>query len=148
MLDLVPRHRRELDPFRTEMGRLFNRFFDLTPSELGLGEGKWVPSVDVSETGKEVIVNAEVPGMDPKDIDISLSGNMLSLKGERRREEEKKGESFHRVERSYGAFTRTIQVPAEVDSTKVEATCKDGVLTIRMPKTKEESVKKIEVKTA
>jgi HSP20 family protein len=147
MLDLVPWHRRELDRFRGEMDRLFNRFFDLGLPELGLGEGEWMPSVDVSETGKEVIVNAEVPGMEPKDIDISLSGNMLTLKGERKREEEKKGESFHRVERSYGAFTRTIQLPAEVDADKVDATYKDGVLKIRMPKTKEEPVKKIEVKT-
>jgi HSP20 family protein len=66
----------------------------------------------------------------------------------RNREEEKKGESFHRIERTYGAFTRTIQLPTEVDSNKVDATYKDGVLKIRMPKTKEESVRKIEVKTA
>jgi HSP20 family protein len=148
MLSLVPWHRKEMDRFRGEMDRLFNRFFDLRPSELDLTEGEWLPLVDVSETGKEVLVNAEVPGMDPKDIDISLSGNMLTLKGERKHEEEKRGESFHRIERSYGAFTRTIQLPAEVDSTEVDATYKDGVLKIRMPKTKEESVKKIEVKTA
>ncbi|MBW2078151.1 MAG: Hsp20/alpha crystallin family protein [Deltaproteobacteria bacterium] len=149
MLSLVPWwHRRELDRFRGEMDRLFNRFFDLGPSDLGLEEGEWMPSVDVSETGKEVIVHAEIPGMDPKDIDISLSGNLLTLKGERKREEENKGESFHRIERSYGAFTRTIQLPADVNSNKVDATCKDGVLKVRMPKTKEESVRKIEVKTA
>jgi len=148
MLSLVPWHRRELDRFRGEMDRLFNRFFNLGPSEAGLEEGEWMPLVDVSETGKEVLVNAEVPGMDPKDIDISLSGNLLTLKGERKHEEEKKGKSFHRIERSYGAFTRTIQLPAEVDSNKVDASYKDGVLTIRMPKTKEESVRKIEVKTA
>lgn len=94
MLDLVPWHRRELDRFRSDMDRLFNRFFDLGLPELGLSESEWMPSVDVSETGKEVIVNAEVPGMEPKDIDISLSGNMLTLKGERKREEEKKGEPW------------------------------------------------------
>jgi HSP20 family protein len=148
MLNLVPRHTRELDRFRGEMDRLFRRFFDLWPSEVGPGEGEWMPLVDVSETGKEVLVNAEIPGMEPKDIDISLSGNLLTLKGERKHEEEKKGESFHRIERSYGAFTRTVELPADVDSTKVDATYKDGVLKIRMPRTKEESVKKIEVKTA
>ncbi len=87
-------------------------------------------------------------GMGPKDIDISLSGTVLTLKGERKREEEEKGESFHRVERSYGSFTRAIQLPAEVDSNKIDATYKDGVLKIRMPKTKEESVRKIKVKTS
>lgn len=148
MLSLVPWRRRELDRFRGEMDRLFDQFFDLWPSELGLGEGEWTPSMDVSETGKEVIVNAEVPGMGPKDIDISLSGTVLTLKGERKREEEEKGESFHRVERSYGSFTRAIQLPAEVDSNKIDATYKDGVLKIRMPKTKEESVRKIKVKTS
>ena len=86
--------------------------------------------------------------MDPKDIDISLHGNVLTLRGERKHEKEEKEENFHRVERSYGAFTRSIRLPAEVDADKVNATYKDGVLKIALPKIKEEAVKKIEVKVS
>ena len=97
---------------------------------------------------KEVIVKAELPGMDPKDVDVTVDRDILSLRGERKKEEEEKGEDFHRVERSYGAFSRSIRLPAEVDANKVKATYNDGVLNISLPKTKEASVKKIEVKAA
>jgi HSP20 family protein len=110
--------------------------------------GLWTPSVDVSETPKEVIVKAELPGMDPKDIDVSVRGDILTLSGERKQETEEKGENFHRVERSYGSFSRSVKLPAEVDSGKVDATYKDGVLRITMPKTKEAATKKIQVKAA
>jgi HSP20 family protein len=130
------------------MDRLFDRFFDWGASPATVGEGQWIPSVDVSETGKAVVVKAELPGMDPKDIDISVNGKRLTLRGERKYEHEEKGESFHRVERSYGAFSRDIGLPAEVDGNKVEATYKDGVLKVNLPKTKKSSTKKIEVKSA
>jgi HSP20 family protein len=104
--------------------------------------------VDVSETAKEIIVRAELPGMDPKDIDISIQGNLLTLKGERRQEKEEEGENYHRIERSFGAFSRTLQLPAEVDLEKVNATYKDGVLKIALPKTEAAGVRRIEVKTA
>ena len=142
---LVPR-RGELSTFRREMDRLFDRFFEGWPFKPSPQEGPWAPSVDVSETEKEVIVKAELPGMDPKDIDVSVRGDILTLHGERKQEKEEKGENFHRVERSYGSFSRSIQLPAEVDSGKVNATYKDGVLKISLPKTKEAAVKKIEVK--
>jgi HSP20 family protein len=146
---LVPwRRRDELTGFRREMDRLFDRFFEAWPFRLSAEEGAWAPSVDVSETAKEVIVKAELPGMDPKDVDVTVRGDVLSLRGERKKEEEEKGESFHRVERSYGAFSRSIRLPAEVDVNKVKATYKEGVLNINLPKTKQASVKKIEVKTA
>jgi HSP20 family protein len=130
------------------MDRLFDRFFDWGASPVIAGEGQWIPSVDVSETRKEVIVKAEIPGMDPKDIDISVNGNRLTLRGERKHEHEEKGESFHRVERSYGTFLREIRLPAEVDSNKVKATYKDGVLNVKLAKTKETTTKKIKVKAA
>lgn len=106
-----------------------------------------MPSMDVSETGKEIIVNAELPGMDATNIDISVRGSVLTLKRERKREYEEGDENLHRVERRYGAFSRSIGLPAEVDSEKAEATYKDGVLRLILPKTKEESVRKIQVKT-
>lgn len=102
--------------------------------------------MDVSETDKEVIVKAELPGMDPKEIDVSVRGDILTLAGERKQEKEEKGVNFHRVERSYGSFSRSIQLPAEVDTGKVEASYKDGVLRITLPKAKAAAVKKIQVK--
>jgi HSP20 family protein len=149
MFSLIPwRDRGEVGQLRTEMDRLFDRFFDWDTSPVTIKEGQWVPSVDVSETGKKVIVKSEIPGLDPKDIDISVNGNRMTLRGERKHEHEEKGESFHRVERSYGAFYREIGLPAEVDSSKAEATYKDGVLTVKLKKTKESSTKRIEVKAA
>jgi HSP20 family protein len=137
---------RELTTYGREMDRLFNRFFEGWPLRLPTREGEWAPSVDVSETAKEVVVRAEIPGMDPKDMDVSVHGNVLTMRGERKQEHEEKGENIHRIERSYGAFSRSLQLPADVNAEKVKATYKDGVLKINLPKTKEESVKKIEVK--
>lgn len=149
MLDLIPRREgRDLNRFRGEFDRLFDRFFDTWASPGSALEHEWVPKVDVSETEKEVVVNAEIPGIDAKDIDISVNENRLTLQGERKHEEEKKGKHFHRVERTYGAFSRDVELPAEVDSDKVEATYKDGVLTVNLPKTKESATKKIKVKAA
>jgi len=149
MFSLIPwTDRGKVSRFRTEMDRLFDRFFDWGASPVTAGEGGWVPSVDVSETDKDVIVKAEIPGMDPKDIDISVDGNRLTLRGERKHEHEEKGENYHRVERSYGAFSRAIGLPAEVDRGKAEAAYKDGVLKVKLAKTKESSTKRIEVKSA
>ncbi len=149
MFGLIPwRHRGDVDRLGSEMDRLFNRFLDRWSPEFPFREGQWMPSVDVSETGKEIMVNAELPGMDAKDIDISVSGTVLTLKGERKREYEEKDENLYRIERRYGAFSRSIQLPAGVDPEKAEATYKDGVLKLTLPKTKEESISKIRVKAA
>ena len=150
MFDLIPwGTRHELSRMRSEMDRLFDRFFEGWPLSLTTEKAEWLPSVDVSETAKEVIVSAEVPGMDPKDMDLSLHDGLLNIKGKRSHEKEEKDKALHRIERSYGAFSRAIRLPAEIDPDKVKATYKHGVLKIRMPKTKEgESVKKIEVKAA
>jgi HSP20 family protein len=144
---LVP-WRGELGSFRREMDRLFDRFFEGWPFRVSAAEGEWAPAVDVSETGKEVIVKAELPGMDAKEIDLSVRGDLLTIGGQRKQEKEEKGENFHRIERSYGAFSRSIKLPAEVDAAKVEAIYKDGVLKLTLPKTKAAAVKKIEVKVA
>ena len=151
MSDLIPWRKREewgLTQMRREMDRLFDRFFESWPFRGFAETGRWMPSVDVSETDKELIVRVELPGMDPKEIDISVSGNVLTVKGERKHEREEKKENFHLVERSSGSFSRSIQLPTDVQSDKIKATYKDGVLSISMPKTKAEAVKKIEVKAA
>jgi HSP20 family protein len=125
--------------FKQEMDRLFDRFTGLkwdefpTLGELTLGE--WAPSLDLSETKENFVVKAEVPGMDAKDIEISLQEDLLTIKGEKKQEKEEKDERHHRVERAYGAFTRSVRLPVSVDGSKVNATFKNGLLTITLPKT-------------
>jgi HSP20 family protein len=148
-LSLSPwREEKQLARFRREMDRLFDRLFEGWPFRIPGQEGEWAPSVDISETGKELIVKAEVPGLDPKDVDVSLEGNILTLRGERRKEEEETGENFHRIEQRHGSFFRSIRLPAEVDVNKVKAQYKNGILKINLPKIKEAAVKKIEIKSA
>ena len=130
-----------MEIFRREIDRLFDRFFEVMP----FSEQEFMPSVDISETDKDVIVQAEIPGIDPKDLDISLNGRLLTIKGEKKSEHEEKKENYHKIERKYGSFSRTLELPVDVDPDKVGATYKDGVLKIVLPKT--EAGKKIEVKT-
>jgi HSP20 family protein len=137
-----------LTQMRREMDRLFDRFSDEWPFR-GVSEtGRFMPSMDVSETDKELVVRAELPGMDPKEIDISLSGNVLTIKGGRKHERDEKKENFHLVERSSGSFSRTLPLPVEVKADQVKANYKDGVLSISMPKTEPAALQKIEVKAS
>lgn len=145
--------REEENPFallRREMDELFDSFYrglDLEPFFDG-HRGAFTPTVDISENDKEIKVTAELPGMDEKDIEISLNKDTLSIKGEKKEEKEEQGRDYYRMERSYGSFHRTIPLPREVDSDKVDAQFKKGVLTITLPKTKKavEETKKIAVK--
>jgi HSP20 family protein len=91
--------------------------------------------MDISETKESLVVKLEVPGMDQKDIRISLQENLLTITGEKQQEKEEKEERYHRVERSYGAFTRGVRLPVGVDGSKVAATFKNGLLTVTLPKT-------------
>ena len=143
MSGLIP-WRSEVNRLRNEIERLYERFFDLRPFH-HVEEGEWIPTLDVSETAREVIVKAEIPGMEAKDIHVALEGGMLTIKGERKQEREEQEENFHRVERSYGSFYRSIRLPSEVDPDQVKATYKKGILKINMPKTEKETRKKIEV---
>lgn len=147
--------RAEDHPFfalQREINEMFDDFFrgfDLAP----FGETRWarefVPSVDVREDEKEVIVKAELPGMDEKDIDVSLADDILTIKGEKKEEKEDKGKDFYRREIRCGAFNRAIQLPSGLDTDKAEARFKNGVLTITLPKLEEakEQRKKIAIKT-
>jgi len=147
MAGLIPwRSRGEVDRFRSDIDRMFDDFFTRSPFSRSYGAEEWMPAVDISETGKEIIVNAEIPGMDAKDIDISINGRLLTIKGERKQEQEEKGENYHRIERRYGSFSRSLELPVDVNADKVKATYKEGVLKLNLPKAKEQSVKKIEVK--
>lgn len=118
---------------RGEMDRLFDRFFE--PKWTGVDAMAEWPRLDVSETDVAVVVKAEVPGVEAKEIQVTLQDQVLTIKGEKRQEKEHKDEQFHRVERSYGSFARVLGLPAAVDGEKVTAEFKDGLLTITLPKT-------------
>ena len=119
---------------KNEIDRLFDRLAELKGNE-PLALGDWAPSMDVSETKDSLVCTVEVPGMEQKDIQISLQENLLTIKGEKKQEKEEKDEHHHRIERSYGVFTRSLRLPIAVDAGKVTAAVKNGVLTITLPKT-------------
>jgi HSP20 family protein len=157
----VTEHRRkslaqqgEESPFltlRRQMDRVFDEFWKDFPS-LGLmgiaGQSTFSLRVDITDTEDALKIAAEVPGMDEKDIDVTLTKDTVTIKGEKKAEEEEKTNDYYRVERSYGSFMRSIPLPAEIDTAKVEASLKKGVLTITLPKTAKaiKEAKKITVK--
>jgi len=136
---------RDFERMRRDMDRFWDSFF-----ERGVLRGEdgreWLPSLDVAETKNEIVVKAEVPGLEPKDIDISLSDGLLTIKGEKKQEREEKEENYHLVERSYGSFTRSIRLPNEVQSDKINASYKNGVLKVVLPKSEEAKKKEIKIK--
>ncbi len=146
MFELTPwKPFRELGALRREMDRIWDTLF-ARGLELEPVPGEWGLSLDLSETKDSIIVKAEIPGMEAKDIDISLSGDTLTIKGEKKQEKEEKGESFHRVEAYYGAFSRSIRLPAPVKPEDIKASYKKGVLKITLPKKEEAKPKQITIK--
>ena len=135
----------ELSSFRKEMDRLWSRLLGETPFARTLTE-EWLPSVDVSETKDNIVVKAELPGLEAKDVNVSISGDLLTIKGEKKKEEEEKDEHHYCVERYYGAFQRVFQLPTGVKADKVEATFDKGVLKVTIPKVEEAKKKEIEIK--
>ena len=147
------RPRPELDPFswlsgfRDDLDQFFDR--KLAPwqaSEGELLEGAWSPMVDVCEDKDNVLVRADLPGLNKEEIDLSILGNTLTIKGEKKSESEVEEENYHRVERSYGLFQRTVELPSDVDQDKVDASYKDGVLEVKLPKKEAVKGKKISIK--
>ena len=136
---------REVSRLRNEMDRLWDDYFGAGRRAFRMEEA-WLPAVDVSETGDKVTVKAEIPGMEAKDIEISMVGDTLTIKGEKKAETEEKEENYHMVERTYGSFSRAMKLPAVVDAEEVEATYKNGVLTVVLPKKEEVKPKAIEIK--
>ena len=142
------------DPYReaVSLREAMNRLFDeswLGPSwereGNGDSQGVFVP-VDMVEKDDQIIVTAPLPGLKPEDVDIRITGNMLTIKGEFREEKEEEQENVHCRERRYGMFHRMIRLPMSVDTSKAEATFEDGMLTLSLPKTEEAKPKQIEVK--
>ncbi|UCG44018.1 MAG: Hsp20/alpha crystallin family protein [candidate division WOR-3 bacterium] len=122
---------REMTSLRDDMDRLFDSMIGRYPTER---TAIWAPALDVEETKEAVIVRTELPGMKKEDIKISVSGDELCISGERKHEAEDKGKTFHRIERAYGTFQRSLVLPADVQGDKAKAAYKDGVLELTLPK--------------
>lgn len=140
-----------IDPFREmeEMSNRLNRFF--TPMSRLWGENgdqmmEWAPAVDIEETDNEYLLKADLPEVKKEDVKVEILDGTLSVQGERKHEKEEKNRKFHRVERAFGRFERTLALPADVDPAKVSADFKNGVLEVHMPKTPLVTPKPVEVK--
>ena len=136
---------REFSSLQEEMNRLFDSFTKGSDKQ-SITEGAWVPSVDIYETKDEIVIDAEIPGVTQKDINVTVTDNILTIKGEKKGQKEIKEENFHRVERLYGVFVRSFTLPAGVRSEEIKATFKDGVLKIALPKKEADKGKQIQVK--
>ena len=128
--------------FTREADRLLDGLF--APGVIRFTE-QWAPVVDISETKDDVIVKAEVPGIDKDDISVTLEDHVLTLRGEKKEEKEEKGKAFHKVERTYGSFVRSLKLPTLVQEDKVKASYKDGILNITLPKAEEVKPKEISI---
>ncbi|HEX5761274.1 MAG TPA: Hsp20/alpha crystallin family protein [Thermoanaerobaculia bacterium] len=124
--------------------RLFETLFNQDQGE-DIGTRSWAPPVDVFETEEAYVVKAELPGMSREDLDITLENNVLRVSGERKFDRDEKKENYHRIERSYGAFSRAFALPSQVDGERVEATFQDGVLTVTVPKAAQARPRKISI---
>ena len=135
---------RDMMQTRNEMHRLVNEFFRGGNGGDGSWRtGAWTPAVDIYESDQALTLKAELPGFSKDDVQIDIKDNVLTLKGERKREHEVKEEQYHRVERVFGAFRRSFVLPALIDADKAEATFKDGVLELKLPKAEEAKPKRI-----
>jgi len=139
------------EPFRDvmtaqrEFDRLFKEGFTPFVGEGELSTRTWAPPVDIYETESDIVLKAELPGIDPKDVEVKVEDNTLYLKGERKFEKEVKNESYHRVERSYGSFARSFSLPNSISAEKVKAEFKDGLLTLILPKREEAKPRTIKI---
>jgi len=134
----------ELANLRREMNRFFGPF--ASPDYLEFTEDRFMPSVDISENKNDLFVKVDAPGVEAKDLSVTLSGENLLIKGERKEEKEEKDKHFHRVERSYGEFKRVLPLPVSVEEDKIKAEYKKGVLEIHLLKKEEAKTKEIPVK--
>lgn len=134
----------DLATLRRQMDRMLDEFFARRPQREA-AQAEWVPPVDVFEADNEVVVRAELPNIDPKQLDISVSRDTITLRGESKHEEERQARNYYQRELRYGAFIRTIPLMAEVKSTEARATYKDGVLEVRVPKSEQARATSVKV---
>jgi len=136
---------RDLVTLRDRMNRLFEDVSGPRSEEKDVLGSSWAPSVDIYENENEVVLAAEIPGVDEKDVEIKVEDNNLTLRGERKFEKETKEENYHRIERSYGSFFRSFALPSYIDQDRIEAEHENGVLKIRMPKRAELKPRKVKI---
>ena len=134
---------RDLLSLQERMNRIFEG--SLSPGRSEETFSTWAPAVDIYETEKEIVLKADLPGVNLTDVDIRVENNTLTVRGERQFEKSAKQDNYHRVERSYGAFARTFSLPSTVDAEKIAAGYENGVLQIAMPKREEARPKQIKV---
>jgi HSP20 family protein len=136
---------RELRTMQEQMNRLLNVSWNHDVAGEDMKDGIWQPAVDIYETADSIVIKAELPDVDQKDIDVRIEDSTLTLRGERRHEDEVKKENYHRIERYFGTFQRSFSLPATIDQEKVVAACDKGVLTITLPKKEETKPKQINI---
>jgi HSP20 family protein len=138
---------RDLLTLQERMNRMFNESYrgrGASEDDWSLG-GSWAPAVDIYEHEGNIVLTAELPGVDPKDVDVRVENNVLTLRGERKWNTDVQRESYHRVERAYGSFTRSFTLPNVVDTTNIKADFKDGMLRLVLPKREEAKPKQISI---
>jgi len=140
---------RDLLSLQDRMNRMFDESYRgrSASDDWALG-GTWAPAVDIYEHEGNIVLTAELPGVDPKDVDVRVENNVLTLRGERKWSDDVQRESYHRVERAYGSFTRSFTLPSVVDTDKIKADFKDGMLKLVLPKREEAKPKQISINVA
>jgi HSP20 family protein len=133
---------RELDSLQSDMNRLFDRFFD---GRVGDGARRWIPAMDLVETDDHLVLRGDLPGMSEDDIDIEIKDNVLTVSGERKAESEEKSEGYHRVERAFGSFSRSLTLPQGVDADQIKAGFDKGVLEVTIPKPAEAKPTRVQI---
>jgi HSP20 family protein len=136
---------RDLKTLQDEVNRLFSTNFSRSFGDEGISRGAWAPSVDIFENKDEIVLEAELPGMNREDFELTIENNVLTLRGERRFEKKDEADNYHRVERAYGAFTRSFTLPQTVSAENATAEYKNGVLRVVLQKREEVKARRIEI---
>jgi HSP20 family protein len=139
---------RELHTMQSEMNRLFNTFFDSSTPSNGRGHAvarRWIPAMDVVEHDESFVLRADLPGLSEDDVKIEVEDNVLTISGERKSEHEQKGKGYHRVERAFGSFSRSLTLPEGVDADAIQASFENGVLAVQIPKPEQPKPRKVQI---
>ena len=137
---------RDLKTLQDEVNRLFSTNFSRGFGDEGIARGTWTPNVDIFENKDEIVLEAELPGMNREDFELTIENNVLTLRGERKFEKTDETDNYHRVERSYGSFTRSFTLPQTVSGEGATAEYSNGVLRVTLPKREETKARRIEIK--
>jgi HSP20 family protein len=133
---------RRLETFQSDIDRVFDAFFGARPAN---GAGQWVPAMDLAETDDHLVLKADLPGLDKDDVEIEVSDGVLTISGERKTEHTEREDGYHRVERAYGSFSRSLSLPDGIDAEQVKADFDKGVLEVRIPKPAERRPHRVQI---